>query len=148
VLDPIDGGANGCSPPQCVTVADLMPGLHVPTGFLGETTDAMGGFMPCAPAADNYTTFYSKTNTPSLEVTVLGADHVSFVPDQSTCGFACSVCQPATAPQAQVLSMANAYLVAFYERYLRGDTAYDTYLTGAQAQARYVTTNQATITSK
>jgi hypothetical protein len=149
VLDPVDGGGpQGCNPPDCVTVAALMPGLHIPTGFLGETTDAMGGFMPCAPAASNYTTFYANTNPPSLEVTVLGANHVSFVDDPATCGLACSFCQMATAPQMQVHDMALAYVTAFYERHLRGDAAYDTYLTGAAAEARYMTTGQATITSK
>jgi len=39
-------------------------------------------------------------------------------------------------------------MVAFYERHLRGNVAYDTYLTGADAKARYVTTNQAALVSK
>lgn len=149
VLDPVDGGGpNGCNPPGCVSVAPLMPGLHIPTGFLGETTDAMGGFMPCAPAASNFTTFYAKTNAPSLEVTVAGADHMSFLDDVSTCGFICGFCNPATAPNAQVNGLARAFVAAFYERHLRGDAGYDTYLTGAAAQMRYVTTAEATITSK
>jgi pimeloyl-ACP methyl ester carboxylesterase len=149
VLDPVDGGGpTGCNAPTCVSVAPLMTGLHIPTGFLGETTDGAGGFMPCAPAASNFTTFYAKTNSPSLEVTVAGADHMSFLDDVSTCGFTCSFCNPATAPNAQVNGMARAYVVAFYERHLRGNAAYDTYLTGAEAQMRYVSTNQATITSK
>jgi pimeloyl-ACP methyl ester carboxylesterase len=149
VLDPVDGGGpTGCNPPGCVEVAALMPGLHVPTGFVGETTDATGGFMPCAPAAQNYTTFYAKTNTPSLEVTAIGADHMSFLDDVAACGLVCSFCNPATAPNAQVNGMAKAFVTAFYERWIRGDAAYDAYLTGAAAQARYVTTGEATITSK
>lgn len=148
VLDPVDGGANGCSAPKCVTVADLMPGLHIPTGFLGETTDASGGFQSCAPAASNFTTFYAKTNTPSFQVTVLGANHMSFLDDVSACGFTCTLCNAATAPNAQVNGLAKAYVVAFYERWLRGKTAYDAYLTGAQAQARYVATNQISLVSK
>jgi dienelactone hydrolase len=149
VLDPVDGGGpTGCTAPKCVTVADLMPSLKIPTGFLGETTDATGSFQACAPAASNYTTFYAKTSTPSLEVTVTGANHMSFVDDVTACGTTCSVCNAATAPNAQVNAMAKAYVVAFYERWLRGKTAYDAYLTGAQAQARYVATSQATIVSK
>ena len=73
---------------------------------------------------------------------------MSFLDDTASCGFTCSFCKMATAPNAQVSSLANAYVVAFYERHLRGDLGYDTYLTGAKAQARYVTTNQATIESK
>jgi dienelactone hydrolase len=147
-LDPVDGGQGACNPPACVNVADLMPSLHIPTAFLGETTDSAGGFQPCAPAAQNFTTFYAKTNTPSLEVTVLGANHMSFLDDTASCGITCSFCKAPTAPNAQVNGMAKAYVVAFYERWLRGNTAYDTYLAGAQAQARYVTTNQVTIVSK
>ena len=149
VLDPVDGGGpNGCNAPACVTVATLMPSLHIPTGFLGETTDATGGFMPCAPAANNYTTFYAGTVSPSVEITAAGANHMSFLDDVASCGFTCSFCQTATAPNAQVTAMARALMVAFYERHLRGNTSYDAYITGAQAQARYVATHQATITSK
>ncbi|APR84079.1 Hypothetical protein A7982_09428 [Minicystis rosea] len=148
-LDPVDGGGpTGCNAPACVDVSDLMPSLHIPTGFVGETTDAVGGFMPCAPAANNFQTFYAGANAPSLAVTVLGGNHMSFLDDVSTCGVTCSFCQPATAPNAQVNGLARAYVVAFYERHLRGNTAYDTYLTGAEAQARYVTTSQATLASK
>lgn len=149
VLDPVDGGGpNGCNAPACVTVATLMPALHIPTGFVGETTDAMGGFMPCAPAASNFTTFYSRTNSPSVQITAAGANHMSFLDDVGSCGLTCSFCQMATATNAQVTAMTRALMVAFYERHLRGNIAYDAYITGAQAQARYVATQQATITSK
>jgi predicted dienelactone hydrolase len=149
VLDPVDGGGpTGCNPPGCVTVATLMPDLHIPTGFIGETIDSAGGFQPCAPAASNYQTFYARTNPPSLSVTAVGANHMSFLDDVSTCGVVCSFCNPATATNASVNAMARAFTAAFYERYLRGNAAYDTYLTGAQAQARYVTTGRATIVSK
>ena len=149
VLDPVDsGGPSGCTQPQCVVVKDLMPSLAIPTGFVGETTDATGSFQACAPASDNFQTFYAKTNSPSLEVTALGANHMSFLDDVATCGAVCSFCNAATAPNAQVHDMARALMVAFYERRLRGDTSYDAYLTGAQAQSRYVTTNEATIVSK
>ena len=51
VLDPVDGGAGGCNQPKCVNVANLMADLQIPTGFLGETTDATTtGFQACAPA--------------------------------------------------------------------------------------------------
>lgn len=149
VLDPVDGGGpSGCTAPACVTVANLMTGLQIPTGFLGETTDASGGFQPCAPGESNFTTFYAKTNTPSLEVTALGANHMSFVDDLAACGVKCTFCNAATATNADVTQMARAFMTAFFERHLRGKTAFDAYLTGAQAQSRYVTTNRATIVSK
>ena len=149
VLDPVDGGGpSGCTAPACVTVANLMTGLQIPTGFLGETTDASGGFQPCAPGASNFTTFYAKTNTPSLEVTALGANHMSFVDDLAACGANCTFCNAATATNADVTQMARAFMTAFFERHLRGKTAFDAYLTGAQAQSRYVMTNRATLVSK
>jgi len=149
VLDPVDGGGpTGCNQPQCVIVKDLMPSLAIPTGFLGETTDASGGLQPCAPAANNYQTFYAKTQSPSLQVTALGANHMSFLDDVSACGFTCSVCAAATAPNAQVSGMGRALMVAFYERWLKGEAGYDAWLTGAQAQKAWVASKQATIASK
>jgi dienelactone hydrolase len=146
-LDPVDTSMN-CAAADCPDVSALMPNLHIPTGFVGETIDAAGGFQPCAPAADNFTTFYAGANSPSLSVTVKGANHMSFLDNVAICGLTCSFCNMATAPNAQVNGLAKAYVVAFYERYLRGIVGYDTYLTGADAQARYVATGQATIVSK
>ena len=148
VLDPVDGGENGCTAPSCVGVAALLPSLHVPTGFLGETTDATGSIKACAPAEANFTTFYAKANSPSFSVTVAGASHVSFVDDVNACGFYCSFCNAPTASNAEVTALAKAYLVAFYERHLRGKTDYDAYLTGADANARYVSPKKASIASK
>lgn len=150
-LDPVDGGGGpggACQAPGCVDVSALMPMLDIPTGFLGETTDAMGGFQPCAPAAESYTTFHAKANSPSLSVTVKGANHMSFLDDVASCGFTCSFCNMATLDNATVNGMARAYVVAFYERHLRKNTQYDTYLTGAKAQELYVAPGIATIESK
>ncbi|MEP7121546.1 MAG: hypothetical protein ABJE95_11570 [Byssovorax sp.] len=154
-LDPVDGAMN-CNAQDCPDVSDLMPTLTIPTGMLGETTDASGGpgGMSCAPAANNYTTFYAGAKTPSLSVTVNGANHMSFIDDPSKCPLIfniinpCTSCNMATLAQAKALGLSRAFVVAFYERHLRGDLGYDTYLTGAQAQARYVATNLATILSK
>jgi acetyl esterase/lipase len=145
-LDPVDGAMN-CSAQNCPDVSMLMP-LPIPTGFLGETTDAAGGFMSCAPAADNYATFYAGTTGPSVSVTVNGANHMSFLDDVATCGFTCSFCNAATAPNATVNALSKAFVTAFYERWLKGRLAYDAYLTGDVAKARYVDTNLATIQSK
>jgi dienelactone hydrolase len=146
-LDPVDSSMN-CAAADCPDMSAMMPNLHIPTGFVGETTDASGGFQPCAPAADNYATFYAGANSPSLSVTVKGANHMSFLDNVATCGFTCSFCNMASAPNAQVNDLSKAYVVAFYERHLRGIVGYDTYLTGADAQARYVATGQAEIVSK
>jgi hypothetical protein len=125
----------------------MMPS-GIPTAFIGETTDASGGFQPCAPAADNFDTFYQGAGVPNLRVEVLGANHMSFLDDQGSCGFTCSFCNAASVDDATVGALSRAFVVAFYERYLKGNTAYDDHLTGAEAKARYVDTGLATIQTK
>jgi chlorophyllase len=146
-LDPVDSSPQGCSAQNCPDVSALMP-VPIPTGFLGETIDASGGFMSCAPAADNFTTFYANTSSPSLMVDVLGANHMSFLDDPSSCGLTCSFCNAAQVDDEVVFDLASAYVVAFYERHLKNRTGYDAYLTGTEAQTRYVDTGLVTIQSK
>ncbi len=149
-LDPVDTAPPGCSAQNCPDVSGTLATLAIPSGVLGETLDATAaGFgQACAPAADNFATFYAAANSPAFSVTINGANHMSFLDNVSTCGFTCSVCRPATAPNATVNGMARAYAAAFFSKTLRQQDAYDAYLTGAAAQARYVTPGLATITSK
>ncbi|MDC0670404.1 poly(ethylene terephthalate) hydrolase family protein [Nannocystis radixulma] len=145
-LDPIDG-ANMCPNMQaCPDVSGLLP-IAIPLGFLGETLDT-AGFMACAPAAENFTTFYAEAGPPALQVTVNGANHMSFLDDVASCGITCSFCQMPTLENAVVNELARAYVVAYYGRYLRGNAGYDTYLTGAEAQQRYVDPGLVTIAEK
>lgn len=150
-LDPVDGGGGPggtCSEPECIDVSAKMGMLKIPTGFLGETLDETGNFgQACAPKDQNYTTFYMPASPPSFAVTVNGASHMSFL-DNPNCGFSCFACKTASADHAQVIGLARAYVVAFYERHLRKIAGYDTYLTGDEAKARYVDTGLATIVSK
>ncbi len=135
-LDPVDASVM-CDPVKCPDVSDMLP-TDIPLGFVGETLDGMGGFMPCAPAADNFLTFYAKASGPALAVTVKGANHMSFIDDVASCGVTCSFCQKPTLDNATVNALSRAYVVAFYGRYLRDNAGYDTYLTGAEAKQRYV----------
>lgn len=145
-LDPVDG-ANMCqNMAACPDVSAMLP-IATPLGFLGETLDAEG-FMSCAPAADNFTTFFAEANPPALQVTVLGANHMSFLDDVAACGITCSFCKAPTLANAVVNDLARAYVVAFYGRHLRGNPGYDTYLTGAAAQERYVRTGLVEIDEK
>ncbi|MHB1846014.1 MAG: poly(ethylene terephthalate) hydrolase family protein, partial [Deltaproteobacteria bacterium] len=142
-FDAVDGSTN-CTPTNCPNAVDVLP-LPIPTGFLGETGDGTGAYA-CAPLAENYDTLFQKAETPSLELTVAGAGHASFVDSLSVCGFACSFCGSRNQPQT--LAISHATLVAFYERYLRGNTGYDAWLTGSLAQSAWVATQEATLTSK
>jgi len=148
VLDPIDGGHGGCSGDKCVMVANLLPSLTIPTAFLGETTDATGSFQACAPASTNYTTFFAKANAPSFEATVLGANHMSFLDDTRSCGITCSVCRKPAVTNEHVSGLSRAFVVAFYERWLRGNESYDTYLTGSAMRERYIDTKHITMRLK
>ena len=145
-IDPVDGGFL-CDPIRCPDASALLP-LNIPVGVIGETLDASGGVPECAPAADNFQTFYEAASSPALEVDVLGASHMSFVDDPAACGLPCALCVPATASQQDVLDLARAMTAAFFERFLKGDLAYATYLDGAMAQSRYVSTGRAVIRSK
>lgn len=146
-LDPVDTVPPGCGAAACPDASQKLP-LPIPSAFLGETLDATGSFQACAPQADNYQTFFSAAASPSLEITLNGASHMSFVDDLTTCGFACGLCKPASMPQADALGIARAYTVAFFERYLRGVPGYDSWLTGSEATAAFVTTGQVTLQSK
>ena len=73
---------------------------------------------------------------------------MSFVEDVAACGFVCSACKAPTAKQADVLALARAYAVAFFERHLKNDAAYATYLDGAKAKTLWVDTNRARLGSK
>jgi pimeloyl-ACP methyl ester carboxylesterase len=145
-LDPVDGGGpTDCKEPACVDVSAKMGSLAIPTGFLGETTDATtSGFQACAPAADNYATFYAGARSPSFEVTVKGANHLSFVGQQAGAG----ACNLATTPTDAVMDLSLAYVTAFHERHLRGLAEADAYLVGAEAKKRWIDAGLATLVTK
>lgn len=138
-LDPVDTKPPlPCDPQtQCPDARDALAKTMIPSAFLGETTDATGQGTACAPAAGNYQTFYAKAPSPSLSVTVSGANHMSFIADPKACGFTCSFCNAATTAQAQVLDLAYAMTVAFFERRVRGVAGYDAWLTGPQVAAHW-----------
>lgn len=143
-LDPVDSSFF-CSAMDCPDASDKLP-LMIPMAFLGETLDATPASafgQACAPAADNFATFYAKAAGPALMVDVLGASHLSFV-DNPISGF----CKNPTAKLEDVLGLSRAMVVAFYERHLKGKVGYDDYLTGTEAKKRYVDTKLATIQSK
>lgn len=143
-FDPVNSSVL-CNATDCPDAKARLP-FAIPTAFVGETTDEVAGFggQACAPKTDNFLAFYANAVAPSFAVTVVGANHMSFL-DDPNCGITCSVCQPAKADHGEVLDLAHGYLVAFYERYLRGNVGYDDYLTGAAAQIRWVQSGLATI---
>lgn len=146
-FDAVDGAMFCSTPANCPDAHAALP-LPIPTAFLGETLDNSGGVFACAPAAYNYAFIYGAAASPSLAITVLGAGHTSFVDSLAACGSVCELCQSPDVPQSQTLNIAHAYLVAFFERYLRGNKDYDSDLVGDGARTRFVSTHQIQLQSK
>ena len=112
-----------------------------------DSSGGVGG-QACAPKADNFETFYAAASSPSIQVTLLGANHMSVLDDPASCGIPCSFCNPATLAHDKVLAITRAYTVSFFQRYLKDRTEYDTYLTGDEAQKTWVATSQIQLVSK
>ncbi len=114
---PLNNGSPSVSP-------ELMEGLTVPLAVLGETLDGRGGFMPCAPLAENYQQYFQTAcAAPSaVEVTIADADHMDWVDDRATCD-ACGLCSMGTVDDAATRRITRRVTVAFLETHLRGNTA-------------------------
>jgi hypothetical protein len=142
-IDPVDGDPNPLGIPS-MDRPDLVPSrgaeLTVAVGFLGETTNATGGLMPCAPAAQNFTQFYAAaTAAPwAAQWDVAGADHMDFL-DDPMCGVTCSLCPDGPADDATVLVSMRTVATAFLRRHLLGESAMDAYLTGGSVPAGIAT---------
>lgn len=134
LLDPV----NGCGPgsPYSATCPDvrgpsLAGSLAMPVGVMGETNNATGGFMPCAPTAQNYQTIYDAlpAATWAVEWTFTGADHMDFTDDGG--GTAGAFCPDGPGDDAVIRADVRTLVVAFMRRHLGGETAMDAWLTGA-----------------
>jgi dienelactone hydrolase len=136
LLDPV----NGCGPGQSfnascpdVTGAAFAGALAMPVGIMGETNNATGGFMPCAPADQNYQTIYAAIDSSPWAVawTFAGADHMDFTDDGG--GFAGSFCSDGPGDDAMIRAQVRTLAVAFFRRHLTSDAAMDAWLVGAMA---------------
>jgi hypothetical protein len=142
-IDPVDGDPSpfgGMSPDRPDVIPSRGADLRVAVGFLGETTNATGGFMPCAPADQNFMQFYAAaTAAPwAAQWDVTGADHMAFL-DDPRCGTPCSVCPDGSADPAMVLAATRTLAAAFMRRHLLGESAMEAYLTGGSVPAGIVT---------
>jgi pimeloyl-ACP methyl ester carboxylesterase len=135
-IDPVNGsGPFGYSAGQPDVVPDAVADLAMPLAFVGETVDATTDStfgQACAPAAQNYATFFDAADsaTAAYEWTLDGAGHMDFVDDVSECGFACGVCNESSADPAATRATVRALAVAFVRRHAGGESAMDDWLTG------------------
>jgi predicted dienelactone hydrolase len=118
--DPVDASSPSVVP-------EKMGSVHAALAVIGETTNASGGGMPCAPAAENFQQFYAAAASPALAMTVTGADHMDWVDDPS-CGF-CGFCTAGSADAALARTATKRLDVAWFGRTLLGDATMDPWLT-------------------
>jgi predicted dienelactone hydrolase len=117
--DPVDANTPSVTPEKMnLTTAAI--------AVIGETTNATGGFMPCAPAADNFTQFYAAAPSPALQATVAGADHMDWV-DDPTC-FTCGLCGAGSAPPERARTATKRLDGAWLRKHLLGDPSMDPWL--------------------
>ncbi len=128
-VDPVNSPPPFGQAPSAITGLGAYKGA---TGFLGETL-SQGGFMPCAPASDNFQKFLAAAAAPSFAITFANAAHNDFV-DMGACPVCSFACPGSKGMQAQTLALASKYAVAFFRRHLLGDAAQQDYLTGAAFQ--------------
>jgi len=117
--DPVDASSPSVVP-------EHMSGFTAALAVLGETTDSSGGFMPCAPTADNYEQFYMTAPAPAYAMTIDGADHMDWV-DDGSCSF-CNVCTAGTAPPERAHTATRRLNVAWLRSQLFADTTMQPWL--------------------
>lgn len=138
LLDPVNrcgpGASYSASCPD-VTSASLAGALAMPVGVMGETNNASGGFMPCAPADQNYQTIYDALSSSpwAVEWTFTGADHMDFTDDGG--GSVGGFCPDGPGDDAQIREAVRTMSVAFVRLHLRGETSMAEWLTGASLQS-------------
>lgn len=135
-IDPVDtAGGPGTNPsPDNPSVApELMPLVIAPMTIVGETVNATGGFMSCAPEDENFRQYFGAATAPAAAIEFVTANHMSFL-DDPNCGFTCSACPAGTDEPAVTRRMTQGYMVAFAQWQLRGQDGYRDYLAGPFVQ--------------
>lgn len=139
-IDAVDaaGGPVPLSEEDYPSVApEMMATLAIPSVFLGETTNATcEGFLcqACAPEAENFHQYFLAAPAPSIEIEVVGANHMSFL-DDPNCGITCSVCSEGSDDATVTRHLTQTYMTAFFLMHLTNQPAYANWLTGASMQA-------------
>lgn len=118
--DPVDASSPSVVP-------EHMSGFTAALAVIGETTDGSGGFMPCAPTADNYKQFYMAAPAPAYAMTIADADHMDWV-DDGSCSL-CNVCTAGTAPPERAHTATRRLNVAWLRSQLFADSTMQPWLT-------------------
>ncbi len=146
-IDPVNGGNpfTGYSATLPDIVPDNVATLAIPLGFPGETWSADHSSLgqSCAPADQNYTTFYDAAAAASWKAKweFPGADHMDFVDDLSACGTICSICPDGTGQPIKQVNALRTLMTAFFRLHQGGETAMDDWLFGAKTPAEAIATH-------
>jgi hypothetical protein len=136
LLDPVNACGMAPYSSDCpdVTSSQIASAITKPIGIMGEINNAEGGIagMPCAPAAQNYTTIFSAlgATTSKTEWTFTGADHMDFLSD-GTGGLQGLLCLDGPGDDNEIRANVATLSVAFMRRHLTAENAMDAWLTGA-----------------
>lgn len=92
-------------------------GLHAPLLVIGAEV-AYKAFRLCATKDGNYRSFFTHAPPGTIELTLLGADHVQVMDDPSTPGM--GICRVGKVDSQKVRLLSRAAVVAFFEQHLEG----------------------------
>lgn len=133
LVDPVDSGppSGGDAADYPSVAPELMPLIKIPFVALGETINSANG--SCAPGNNNYEQYYAAAQSPSLKITMVGANHMSFL-DDPDCGLACAICKKGTDDPAVTRALTLKYMTAFYLMKFYDRPELSEYLTGGKMQ--------------
>ncbi len=130
-LDPVDSDGNFLSPePRAIPSGGLnfsLPSLFIGTG-LGPVP--INAFSPaCAPAGDNYISFYDGAQSPAYELTATEYGHLDMLEDNPPgCGLTCSACTDGSGPRGAMRRASAGWIVALMRDVLQGGAPADNVL--------------------
>jgi pimeloyl-ACP methyl ester carboxylesterase len=145
-IDPVNGGNpfTGYSETLPDIVPDVVATLAIPVGFPGESwsADNISLGQSCAPAEQNYTTFYdAATGTPwKAKWEFAGADHMDFTDDPNA-GGSIELCPDGPGDDRVQVYALRTLMTAFFRRHQGGETAMDDWLFGALMPAAATATH-------
>jgi hypothetical protein len=97
-----------------------MGNIGVPVTLVGELQNSVSLLGPaCAPAGENFQSYYSAATSPAMEVEVVGASHMSFL-DNPFC-LVCLACPAGSDDPLVTKSVTRELMTAFFESELRNE---------------------------
>ncbi len=134
-IDPVNegGGPGGYTETNPDILPHELQDEAIPVGFAGETVNATSSGLgqACAPEGKNFIAFYDAAQSAPWKARwdFLGADHMDFVDDVSSCTV-CGLCEDGTADPEEVSASLHILAVAFFRLHFYNEAAMEPWLTG------------------